>query len=415
MYEMLNEGYIDLVGTGNTACTLNTAVFNYDIQVSGVTYSGPFFTATTLNEYPSDNLWETTIDSVLSGLTPTPLQSYTINLVNNTITLVSDCSGDEDPLKNTVFGLGLYIDYDITCTTGATLTPTPTPTITPTNTPVTIYSGIFCTGDTQTDACTCTGSTTLYSSQPFYTSSQQVFTQPIFNSLYWAPFGIWMVSGGTSYEFQYTMFAPGLVDMGVCPSPTPTITPSITPTVTPTDTTNTYGISGCCDGVSYTLINVPPAQGNLVIGNSYYITGTSLSNGCYQVLNTTGGGPTIDGSVGTYVTYTSCTQCNTSYPCPSPTPTPTITVTPTPTCNFKSWNIQECGGICSGGICTCSSIAAVTVYTDCSVTDITDSSTYIYDSSALVSPWTGDFQLSGSIYNSSGSGVTLVCVVGGPC
>jgi hypothetical protein len=140
MYEMLNEGYIDLVGTGATACTLNTAVFNYDIEISGITYSGPFYTGTTLNDYPSDNLWVDTIDNVLSGLTPSPIQSYTINLVDNTISLLSDCTGDEDPLRNTVFGLGLNIDYDITCATGATPTPTltptqtPTPTLTPTNT-----------------------------------------------------------------------------------------------------------------------------------------------------------------------------------------------------------------------------------------------------------------------------------------
>jgi hypothetical protein len=76
----------------------------------------------------------------LSGLTPSPIQSYTINLVDNTISLISDCTGDVDPLRNTVFGLGLNIDYDITCATGATPTPTltptqtPTPTLTPTNT-----------------------------------------------------------------------------------------------------------------------------------------------------------------------------------------------------------------------------------------------------------------------------------------
>ena len=140
MYEMLNEGYIDLVGTGATACTLNTAVFNYDIEISGITYSGPFYTGTTLNDYPSDNLWVDTIDNVLSGLTPSPIQSYTINLVDNTISLLSDCTGDVDPLRNTVFGLGLNINYNITCATGATPTPTltptqtPTPTLTPTNT-----------------------------------------------------------------------------------------------------------------------------------------------------------------------------------------------------------------------------------------------------------------------------------------
>jgi hypothetical protein len=273
MYEMLNEGYIDIVGTGNTACTLNTAVFNYQIELSGVTYEGPFFTATTLNEYPSDNLWVSTIDSVLSGLTPTPLQSYNINLVNNTINLISDCNGDEDPLKNTKFVLGLYIDYDVNCV--PTSTPTPTPTNTSTSTP------------------------------------------------------------------------------------TPTATPTKTPTPTPTDTTNTYGISGCCNGTLYTLINVPVVQGNLIIAQSYYITGTALPNGCYSIINTSGGGPTIDGSSGTYVNYANCTTCQTAYPCPSPTPTvtptKTTTPTPTPTRNPLYFQVQKV----DVGEPTCSTIGSI--------------------------------------------------------
>ena len=89
--------------------------------------------------------------------------------------------------------------------------PTPTPT------PVPYYSGIFCTGNTENDACICTGSTTLYSFEPYFTNDQKVFTQPINNAAYWAPFGMYMVSGGTAYQYQYTMFAPGLVIIGACP------------------------------------------------------------------------------------------------------------------------------------------------------------------------------------------------------
>jgi hypothetical protein len=241
--------------------------------LSGFKYEGPFFTATTLNEYPSDNLWVSTIDSVLSGLTPTPLQSYNINLVNNTINLISDCNGDEDPLKNTKFVLGLYIDYDVNCV--PTSTPTPTPTNTSTKTP------------------------------------------------------------------------------------TPTATPTKTPTPTPTDTTNTYGISGCCNGTLYTLINVPVVQGNLIIAQSYYITGTALPNGCYSIINTSGGGPTIDGSSGTYVNYANCTTCQTAYPCPSPTPTvtptKTTTPTPTPTRNPLYFQVQKV----DVGEPTCSTIGSI--------------------------------------------------------
>jgi hypothetical protein len=92
------------------------------------------------------------------------------------------------------------------------------------------------------------------------------------------------------------------------------------------------------------------------------------------------------------------------------TPTPSST----PGC-FKSWEINECAGTCSGGICACEGSTPITVYTNCDVTDITNNDTQLYDSPSLTSPFTGDFVDSGNIYNSSGANVVLVCVIGGPC
>lgn len=106
---------------------------------------------------------------------------------------------------------------------------------------------------------------------------------------------------------------------------------------------------------------------------------------------------------------------------PSLTPTPTPTRTPpvptpsaTPGC-FLSWNLTECASPCSGGICACEGGTSVTKYTDCSVTNITDPFTEIYDNTALTNPYTADFRVGGTIYNSTGSGVSIVCVIGGPC
>jgi hypothetical protein len=80
-----------------------------------------------------------------------------------------------------------------------------------------------------------------------------------------------------------------------------------------------------------------------------------------------------------------------------------------------SWNINECAGTCSGGICACEGSTPRTVYTDCTVTSLTDPFTEIYENTGLTNPFTGDFISSGSIYSSSGSGVSLVCNIGGPC
>ena len=110
------------------------------------------------------------------------------------------------------------------------------------------------------------------------------------------------------------------------------------------------------------------------------------------------------------------TKTPTNTPTVTPSNTPTISLTPsmTPNC-YLGWMIQECASTCSGGICTCSGGAIITVYTNCMVTNITDPFTEIYDSTNLVTPWTGDFQYGLDIWNSTGAGVSYVCTIGGPC
>jgi hypothetical protein len=143
-----------------------------------------------------------------------------------------------------------------TPTNTQTQTPTNTQTQTPTPTFV-FYSGVFCTGNTQYDSCICTGSTTLYSLDPFFTNNQQVYVDTTFTPASWAPFGLYMSSGGTSYQYQYTMFAPGLVEIGACPTltPTPTVTQTQTPTVTQTSTPTPTSNAVCPNELTYTFNN----------------------------------------------------------------------------------------------------------------------------------------------------------------
>ena len=184
-----------------------------------------------------------------------------------------------------------------------------------------------------------------------------------------------------------------------CPSPTPTVTPTITttPTVTPTITetpTQTPTVT------SSSTTQTPTPTNTLTPTVTPTITETPT--------NTPTSTPTQTSSVTPTLTPT---VTNTS----SQTPTPTKTQTPTPSCSFKEWTISECTTSTCSGTCLCGGATSRTVYTNCSVTDLTDLFTAIYENTALTNPFTGDFQLSGSIWNSSGSGVTLVCVLGGPC
>lgn len=145
-------------------------------------------------------------------------------------------------------------------------------------------------------------------------------------------------------------------------SPTPSITPSNTPSLTPTGT--------ACPGTSPTTTP----------SNTPSPTVTSTPTGTNQ-----------------------------------PTPSITSSPTPTPTCAFKQWLIGLCTTSCEGGICTCVDAYAATVYTDCSVTDITDSGTNIYMNQNLTEDFLGFFQKDGAVYYSDGSNVFFECTIGGGC
>jgi len=119
MKKMLNEGFLD-VTSGRTNCVLNTAEFNAVVSITGSTgwVSGdtvPFYTATTLNSVPTDTQWINTVEGILNGISE--VGSVTIDLLNNTIIIKSDCDGDSDPLKGATIKIQLQITYDVNCVT----------------------------------------------------------------------------------------------------------------------------------------------------------------------------------------------------------------------------------------------------------------------------------------------------------
>jgi hypothetical protein len=169
-----------------------------------------------------------------------------------------------------------------TRTPNPTSTPTNTPTVTKTPTPTFVsYTGIFYTGNTSDYACNqVSPSVSLYSTQPFYTFDQKVYTEPVFTADKWIPFGLYLASGSTSYQYQYSGFAPGLVELGSCvaPTSTPTQTPTKTASITSTPT------------MTPTQTNTPTTP---ICWNSFTISGSSvasLGNGTYQEMITYSGG-----------------------------------------------------------------------------------------------------------------------------
>lgn len=111
LLQMLNEGFVDLTSL-NQGCVLNSAVFAAKVSVnpSGLTYTNTFFTATTLNQAPSDNLWYSTLTNLLTSIPG--VQSVTIDALSNKITIQTTVGG---PLNNQIITVDVLIEYDITC------------------------------------------------------------------------------------------------------------------------------------------------------------------------------------------------------------------------------------------------------------------------------------------------------------
>ena len=105
--QMLNEGYNDLT-SGNTDCLLSTAEFVAEVNVTGTTYSESFYTGTTLLDVPSDTLWYTTIDDIISSIPG--VSAVTIDTTNSNITIQTE--GD---LANQQITIDLIIQYNIDC------------------------------------------------------------------------------------------------------------------------------------------------------------------------------------------------------------------------------------------------------------------------------------------------------------
>ena len=114
LLQMMNEGFADLT-SGNTNCDLVTATFYAQVLVNplGTSVSQPFFTATTLNVGPSDNLWYNTITTILLSING--VSGVTIDQLNNQITIQTSTSNFS--LNGQEIIIKLNIVYDIMCLT----------------------------------------------------------------------------------------------------------------------------------------------------------------------------------------------------------------------------------------------------------------------------------------------------------
>ena len=190
--EMVSEGFLDLT-SGYTNCFINYYILECEINLNGSA-----FTQTVLVE--NDGGWQQAIENILSSIPQ--VGEYSVNLLNNTLQIQSNCVGGVDPLGNANFSLSLNIDYNISCqnilptptpsptptatpgpTPTPTATPTPSPTPTPTPTPTPVYYTWLSNNNYYVLSApqTCSdpiGSLILYTSTPTLSLGTVLYTNP---------------------------------------------------------------------------------------------------------------------------------------------------------------------------------------------------------------------------------------------
>lgn len=112
LLQMLNDGYNDLT-SGNTSCSLISADYTVKVSVNplGLTTSQSFYTATSLIDAPSDNLYYDTVVDLLNTIPG--IGVIMVDSANNQITIQT--STDSSTLDGQEIIIELIIVYDIIC------------------------------------------------------------------------------------------------------------------------------------------------------------------------------------------------------------------------------------------------------------------------------------------------------------
>jgi len=117
--QMLTEGFYDLT-SGDTNCLLHQTIFYAEVTVSGDTQNHPFYTGTTLNDYPLDSLFYDVVKEIL--LSYEGVGEVILDYLNNIITIDTNCKSSISLIDVDV-KIVLKISYDIDCQSCGSPTP----------------------------------------------------------------------------------------------------------------------------------------------------------------------------------------------------------------------------------------------------------------------------------------------------
>ena len=111
LQQLLLEGFHDLT-SGDTNCILNEAIFEAVTSVSGNVKTDIFFTGYTLAQFPTDDLFFDTIESLV--LSYSGVETVSIDPYENKITITTICNPPLELIGSEIT-ISLKIYYDISC------------------------------------------------------------------------------------------------------------------------------------------------------------------------------------------------------------------------------------------------------------------------------------------------------------
>lgn len=110
--QMLLEGFYDLT-MDDFNCVLNQSVFIAEVTVNGIKTTTPFYTGTTLDDYPTNSEWFTLLGNILSSYEG--IKEVIVKPGENQIVIITVCANESLDYNNSKVNIDLIINYDISC------------------------------------------------------------------------------------------------------------------------------------------------------------------------------------------------------------------------------------------------------------------------------------------------------------
>jgi len=112
IYKMLSQTFATSISDAEN-CILTATTFTAKAVLDSIEYTSEFYNGTSIDDYPSDELWETTTETLLSSVYG--VASVDIDIVTNSVVITSEQVGGVDVLANKTLYYYLTIDCESSC------------------------------------------------------------------------------------------------------------------------------------------------------------------------------------------------------------------------------------------------------------------------------------------------------------